>query len=1656
MPELKHHFRAGKMNKDLDERLVPDGEYRDALNVEVASSDGAHVGTIQNVLGNTQKSFISQFGQKCVGSIAHGKGDFIIWFIEGGVISGEGRDYIVQYIPGSNTVKPILVDNYQCRRVTSSQISTTALNVVSPGTVRIGMTVQAYTGAGVAYYPDNVTVTNISGNVITTSAAPTINPPSGTNVTFKAERVLKFTGQPITAVNIIDGLLFWTDGTNEPKKINIKRAALGTPDILQHSKHYVQGSVATTILNSPRLYIRERDITVIKQNPKYAPILDMSNTKRQNLNGGDIVVEGIIDRSFIYSSGSNAGEQFPPGTAVTIEFEDSDPDFTPGDVLILESADDNNDGRPDHTVRLEIVQYNGGDLFQTTLLSITDEVGVDDRQWLAKLEQEKPLFEFKFPRFGYRYKYEDGEYSAFSPWSEIAFLPDSFDYNPNQGYNLGMKNQLRALIIKEFNKDWATANQRTPDGVIEIDILYKESTNNNVYTVQTLKKKGKKNLSDPEWTSDQLVIESELIYAAVPANQSLRPWDNVPLNAKAQEITANRIIYGNYTQNLSMVNNQGPFTPSLAGFNIVPNTGLTLDTGEPGKSIKSQRTYQLGVVYRDKFGRETPVFTNKTATKTLAKSASTEYNQIKATLGGIPPDFVDTFKFYVKETSNEYYNLAMDRYYLAEDGNVWLSFPSSERNKIDDETFLILKKRHSTDVFVEEDARYKVIAIKNEAPLFLKEKKVSFGELENPSGNTFEVSGYPQSDFNFTHIDKDDFDDSTLSDTTSMSNLVLRLRGVSSVSKWYEINSISLSGNKYVITHEKMGAEVDVITGGSTASTTKKKELSLEIAEITTKNKPEFEGRFFVKIYRDAALESNILSFGLVQDYTVVSSRNIPYLTGGKRGRSFWRDTWMDATIGGRSGGKWFIDKIGAETCCDANSEGGGNGIPDGGNRMDISFTGVWADPKKNFDVGVNCHHEEKDFVEYLNKRGSLFKFGNDPDVTIYEITNIREVKRIRQYEPRKWKSRFSDGSNKRKRFELTVTPNIGSGPSGYNPIQDGQWVYDNSLQGDTMEFLEPYFEEDSFTTSNPAIWETEPKEDVGLDIYYEISNAIPVTQHNDTHTLEWFNCYSFGNGVESNRIRDDFNAPTIDKGPRASTVLAIPYERETKGSGLIFSGIYNSTSGVNNTNQFIQAEAITKDLNQAYGTIQKLHTRDNNLLVCCEDKILKVYSNKDALYNADGSANLVSSNKVLGTSDPFAGEYGISLNPESFVAKEFRAYFTDKNRGAVIRLSADGITPISMHGMEDYFRDELQAAHTHFGSYDDKKQLYNLTLVSKFPKSHTISFSEKIKGWTSRMSFIPETGVSLNNEYYTFYNGEIWLHHSNNSRGTFYGTSYDCSVRLLLNGAPEIIKSFKTLNYEGTQSKVGLNLDDSNYVNNFAKDGWYNYSIFTDMQEGEVGDFVKKENKWFNFIRGKGTSLSNLDTTEISVQGLGRASVTGDTRQEYNLTITQDTGYDGVFFNEGVELGPPNNTGNTYTYTYDSQSLGNINCKYVFAAGVLWNSGNPLPEYPPIVYQGGMLYKKSTDSYVVGTQLYSDINGSSKFNPGVSRNFVTNINTSDSQYGNYGYPIIWNESNNTRGLFALNHNSSSNNISNNWKVISTDSDGIITAVQNYNSGGCL
>jgi hypothetical protein len=403
---------------------------------------------------------------------------------------------------------------------------------------------------------------------------------------------------------------------------------------------------------------------------------------------------------------------------------------------------------------------------------------------------------------------------------------------------------------------------------------------------------------------------------------------------------------------------------------------------------------------------------------------------------------------------------------------------------------------------------------------------------------------------------------------------------------------------------------------------------------------------------------------------------------------------------------------------------------------------------------------------------------------------------------------------------------------------------------------------------------------------------------------------------VESDRIRDDYNASTIDNGVKVSTTL-VDYKEERRGSGLIWSGIYNSTSGTNNLNEFNMAESITKDLNPSYGSIQALKSRDTNLVAFCEDKVLKILANKDALFNADGSKNITASSAVLGDASGFSGDFGISLNPESLAVDGYRMYFTDKQRNKVLRLSQDGLTPISDIGMTSWFRDNLNKANELVGSFDSIKGEYNLTLSHKDlylnpsfgsemawvdnPASKTISFSEATKGWVSFKSFIPQSGLSINSEYITSTKGRIWSHHDETldsfgglitAANNLYGKQEKSTIDVMFNDNPGSVKSFAAMNYEGSQARVTPVADDGEYYNLNEKKGWYVSSFNTDMHYGKVPTFMNKEGKWFNHIFGYDHELKDLDVSQFSVQGLGflkSQSSTDQPAQVFTLTLQNE-----------------------------------------------------------------------------------------------------------------------------------------------------------------------
>ena len=186
---------------------------------------------------------------------------------------------------------------------------------------------------------------------------------------------------------------------------------------------------------------------------------------------------------------------------------------------------------------------------------------------------------------------------------------------------------------------------------------------------------------------------------------------------------------------------------------------------------------------------------------------------------------------------------------------------------------------------------------------------------------------------------------------------------------------------------------------------------------------------------------------------------------------------------------------------------------------------------------------------------------------------------------------------------------------------------------------------------------------------------------------------------IEEARIRGGYNNTSTSYGPRAYLVEN-SNEQSVRVNALIYSGVYNSRTDLNETNVFSVGEEITKAVDPNYGSIQKLHALDSNLAIFQENKVSNALIDKDAIYSAEGAGSVTSTNLVIGQITPYVGEYGISKNPESFAYYGYRRYFIDKYRNAVMRLSRDGLTEISQYGMSTFFREEFAKINSNFKEF--------------------------------------------------------------------------------------------------------------------------------------------------------------------------------------------------------------------------------------------------------------------------------------------------------------------------------------------------------------------
>ena len=348
-------------------------------------------------------------------------------------------------------------------------------------------------------------------------------------------------------------------------------------------------------------------------------------------------------------------------------------------------------------------------------------------------------------------------------------------------------------------------------------------------------------------------------------------------------------------------------------------------------------------------------------------------------------------------------------------------------------------------------------------------------------------------------------------------------------------------------------------------------------------------------------------------------------------------------------------------------------------------------------------------------------------------------------------------------------------------------------------------------------------------------------TDYAASNTDDWY--------LEEARIRGGYNNTITDIGVKAHIVENNP-NNQNRFNSLIYSGVFNSRTGVNQTNEFSVAEDITRSLDPAHGSIQRLYAEDTNLIIFQEDKVNKALIDKDAIYTAEGSSITTSGRLVVGQIVPFAGKYGIATDPFSFAVYGYRKYFTDRKRGCVLRLSTGGdIVEISSYGMHDFFRDQLtQDGITKIvGGWDNHTKNYVLSIQTALD-TKTVSFDEGVQGWTSFLSFRPSFMFSLTSSFFSTHVGKLYQHYGNSSYGYFYNAFTDSTVSVVLNSQPSTMKVFQTVNYEGGNDWIVTSLVASS--GDVALMPISKYDQPTNLQQfsNEIfsNRFKRKENKYF------------------------------------------------------------------------------------------------------------------------------------------------------------------------------------------------------------------
>ena len=1175
MAELQNSFIAGKMNKDLDERLIPNGEYRDALNITVSNSEDSNVGSAQNVLGNKGVGSIpSTSNARCIGAVKQEALNLIYWFVAS--------------------------DNYD----------------------------------GIYEYNQ---LTNVTSRILQASKA---TPTTPSKLNFSQEFL-------ITGVNYVNGFLYWTDNYNPPRKINISRAR-------------------SYSINDSRI---DDDINVILAPPLNSPKI----------------------------------------------------------VLSSDSVDDSNN---------------------------MDE---------------------KFIYFSYRYKYIDGQYSAMSPFSAVAFGPSSFGFDYEKGNNTAMSN-----IYNQAEIHFETGGKNVTD----IQLLFRDVRNLNVSIIENLNKE-KYGYSD--FTTQSFIFKNNKNYSVITSDQITRLFDNVPLLAKAQDFVGNRLMYGNYTQFFDIKGVDNDDIKIDISLELGSTQATSIDT--PIQTFRSDRDYEIGIEYLDRYGRSSTVLTSPNNTVYIPPVYSSTGNSLLVKVKNEPPSWATNFRFLIKQNKGEYYNIFPIVFYS--DGLYrYFKINDSDLDKFKVGEYVILKADASNPTF--NNKKYKVLEFEQKTAGFLGNNELeglyfkikvdnisdidggqvqqigdtgkgagsvnkgvtsrtrrpvfsggsstgrgrSYVELPihygdgNPNAITLQSQGYDAPTDQRVTIQIDSpttyrvYAKNTQTDLSTLGSLIhsgtivqgtfLALAGIYFN---FKFNSSSLvPGDRYIINHRGGQIQNAWSPGQNSAvislDATEKNVQIKRGAVITLKiNTDKFNTYVNTSLQTFTPSPSDYINIeewwyesGAFNQFTLMSSggsnlrgRAVTFARGFK-GNAYGTNANVPNDFITQQPSDYLTSNMPLNMVISSsipvNTSYSGNTMPE----LVVAFTLTQSDNSIIFEtegrsIDNDIFHELSTTYRVEGGYHKVLWSYEDYTVSAGGLTNLGQASPGTTPTSSSVPHKFSVGESVYvNSSDDTYFPSgqyiITSIPDAYNVIVDLAFPGSGPVTEGGISYSQTDTDQSNYSTSPLVV---------------KLNN--PGTRNTD------YNAWAFGTGLESYRILDDWNEATLEYSMRVNSFVD-DYKERHSYNAICYSGIYGENTGVDRLNEFNLSLANFKYLDMDFGSIQRLHARDNDLLVLQQDKISRLLYGKNLLFDAVGGGQVASIPEVLGNQISYPYEYGISNNPESFASWGNELFFTDARRGAVIRIEGDSLEVISRYGMNDYFRDLMRDSPNtqKLGGYDPHLKMYVLS----------------------------------------------------------------------------------------------------------------------------------------------------------------------------------------------------------------------------------------------------------------------------------------------------------------------------------------------------------